>query len=44
MRAGFMRCRRANSPVSDHHSDERRVKWSISESLMVVKLDDDDEL
>ena len=39
IRAGFMRCSRANSPVSDHHSADSRVKCEISSALMVVKLD-----
>ena len=34
-REGFMRCRRANSPVGDHHSEDRRVKCDISEALTV---------
>lgn len=36
MRVGFIRCNRANSPVSDHHSEARREKWDISDWFMVV--------
>lgn len=34
-----MRCRSANSPVSDHHWEESLEKWEISEALMVLKVD-----
>lgn len=33
-RAGFIRWRRANSPRSSHHCDERREKWAISAGFM----------
>jgi hypothetical protein len=36
IRGGFIRCNKANSPVSDHHSEARREKWEISRSLMVL--------
>lgn len=36
MRAGFMRCRRPNSPVGSHQSAERREKCSISACEIVL--------
>lgn len=34
-----MRCKSANSPVSDHHWEESLEKWEISEALMVLKVE-----
>lgn len=46
-RVGFILCNKANSPVSDHHCDDRAEKCDISEAFIVLNplggLDDDDD-